>query len=134
MEQTFRAHCSCGNVEIEMKGEPKVRGYCHCSDCRELLNIPFHAVNAWLRENITIKSGSNRIKQFKHPNLQMIKHFCSSCGDVVFNTNSADWAVFSQHFISKSYENILPDILKSKSHFFYDQRLFDIDDDLPKKS
>jgi hypothetical protein len=34
MAQTHTGNCFCGEVELEVTGEPKVMGYCHCSSCR----------------------------------------------------------------------------------------------------
>lgn len=131
--ETYKLKCTCGQIEISMKGEPKVRGYCHCQDCRDLLNIPYHSVNAWEKDRVTIKKGENHIKQYQHPDLTMKKFICDSCGDIVFNSNKMDWRVFSQLLIQKSYGGELPDNLRSKSHFFYARRIVDINDDLPKR-
>jgi hypothetical protein len=116
-----------------MQGNPKVKGYCHCEDCRELLNIPYHSVNAWDHDKVTIVEGQELIHEYQHPTLKMKKFFCKSCGDVIFNSNGMDWRVFSQLLIAKSYDNKLPEELKSKSHFYYDRRIIDVNDDLPKK-
>ena len=64
----------------------------------------------------------------------MQRVFCSQCGETLFNTNAMDWRVVSQHLIAKSQPNKqLPEELRSLSHFFYDRRIVDVDDDLPKK-
>ena len=129
----YRISCGCKQVQIEMKGEPRVRGYCHCGDCRELLNLPYHSVNAWEKDRVTIKSGAESIVEYQHPQLNMKKFFCRSCGDIMFNSNGMDWRVFSQLLISKNYGGNLPGELKSKSHFFYGRRIIDVSDELPKK-
>ena len=116
-----------------MQGEPRVRGFCHCEDCRELLNIPYHSVDAWDKEKVSIKAGAEELKAYQHPKLRMKKFICNSCGDIVFNSNAMDWRIFSQLFIRKSYGGELPSELESKSHFFYGQRIIDINDELPKR-
>lgn len=132
-ENTYRAKCTCGAVETSMSGSPKVRGTCHCEDCRVLLNTPYHSVNAWEKEFVEVLNGSENLVEYKHPNLNMKKFSCKTCGDVVFNSNGMDWRVFSQFFISKSYDGKLPEELSSKMHFFYGRRVVNVDDDLPKK-
>lgn len=57
---------------------------------------------------------------------------CSTCGEVLFNTNAFDWRVVSQLLISRSNQRQLPEALSSNRHFFYEQRIIDIDNDLPK--
>ena len=128
----YKANCSCGKIEVSMLGAPKVRGFCHCEDCRELLNVPYHSVNAWEKDNVSIKNGVEHIRKFQHPTLTMTKYYCSECGDIIYNSNAMDWKVFSQLFIAKSYGGELPNELHSTSHFFYDRRIIDVDDELPK--
>lgn len=129
----YKASCTCGSVEVEMTGAPKVRGICHCGDCRELLNTPYHSVNAWEKEFVKVTKGLDNIQEYQHPNLRMKKYTCKNCGDVIFNSNGMDWRVFSQFFIAKSYGGKLPDDLKPKGHFFYGRRIVNIDDDLLKR-
>jgi hypothetical protein len=58
--------------------------------------------------------------------------FCAHCGEVLFNTNVAGWRVVSQLLIAKCNDDELPAELRSDKHFFYEQRIVDVDDDLPK--
>ena len=131
-DKNFKATCSCGKIEVSMQGVPKVRGFCHCEDCRELLNIPYHSVNAWDNEKVSIVNGSEYLKEYQHPQLEMKRFYCSECGDTLFNSNAMDWRVFSQLLIRRTYNGELPVELHSQSHFFYDRRIIDVDDDLPK--
>jgi hypothetical protein len=129
----YQVKCTCGAVQIEMQGDPKVRGFCHCEDCRELLNVPYHSVDAWENEKVKVVSGKEEINIFQHPRLNMKRFSCKNCGEIIFNSNGMDWRVFSQLFIAKSYEGKLPEELNSKSHFFYGRRIIDVNDELPKK-
>lgn len=43
-----------------------------------------------------------------------------------------DWRVVSQFLISKCNNNEIPEHLKSDKHFFYEQRVVNVKDDLPK--
>ena len=132
-ETTFHAQCGCGAIELRMQDEPKVRGICHCEDCRDLLGVPYHSVNAWVKEKVEITKGQEAVQEYQHPRLNMKKFFCNNCGDVIFNSNGMDWRVFSQLFVAKSYGGELPELLKPKMHFFYGRRIVNVDDELPKK-
>ena len=132
MSNDYQIQCGCGAVKLQLTGSPRVKGYCHCEDCRDLLDVPFHSVTAWNKEQITIESGNDCLAEYQHPRLEMKRVFCSRCGETLFNTNAMDWRVVSQLLISKCYDNELPEELRSESHFFYDRRVIDIDDDLPK--
>ena len=132
MTARYDIACNCGEVRFTLTGEPRVRGFCHCSDCRDLLDVPYHSVTAWNKEQVDVVAGADRITVFQHPGKQMKRFFCSSCGETLFNSNAKDWRVVSQMIIAKAYGGQLPDALSAKSHFFYAGRVVDVDDDLPK--
>ena len=125
--------CTCGTVQLRVSGEPRVRGTCHCTDCRALLKIPFHEVTAWNPEQVEVEKGEDALQWYQHPSLRMQRVFCPECGDTVFNTNAMDWRVISQQFIRQALGGELPEELRSIRHFFYRQRLMAIDDELPKQ-
>ncbi|WP_461521787.1 GFA family protein [Porticoccus sp.] len=129
---TYSLHCSCNSVELTLSGEPKVKAYCHCIDCRELLNSPFSPVTAWEEDNAAIVKGADSVTVYQHPTLRMRKYFCSNCGEVLFNTNCVDWRVVPQLLIAKNYDHQLPEELTATAHIFYEQRVVDISDELPK--
>ena len=132
MSNNYLVQCECGTVKLELSGTPRVKGYCHCEDCRGLLDAPFHSVTAWNEDQIKVESGSDHLTEYQHPSLEMKRAYCSQCGETLYNTNAMDWRVVSQLLIRKCYDDELPEELRSESHFFYDRRVIDIDDDLPK--
>ena len=132
MNTQYEIKCECGEVKLTLSGKPRVKGYCHCEDCRDLLDIPFHSVTAWDKDQINIVQGEEKLSSHQHPTLEMKRVFCSSCGETLFNTNAMDWRVVSQLLIRKCNNNELPEELHSDSHFFYGRRIIDIADDLPK--
>jgi hypothetical protein len=133
MNQSYSVSCDCGAVQLRLNGEPRVRGFCHCEDCRGLLDIPYHSVTAWEGESCEVVRGSDQLLSYQHPTKRMKRYFCAHCGETLFNTNAAGWRVVSQLLIRKNYGDELPAGLESRSHFFYDRRIVDIDDDLPKR-
>ena len=133
MTASYHVECDCGAVELALRGEPRVRGFCHCEDCRELLKIPYHSVTAWEKDQVTITAGADRLREFQHPAKRMKRFYCGVCGETLFNTNAADWRVVSQLLIRKCYGGELPEALHSRMHFFYARRIVDIEDSLPKR-
>ncbi len=133
MSNEYRIECDCGSVKAILTGEPRVRGFCHCEDCRELLKIPYHSVTAWQKEQVTVEDATDKLVAFQHPTKRMKRFYCASCGDTLFNSNAMDWRVVSQLLIRKCYGGDLPESLQSKMHFFYGRRIVDIDDSLPKR-
>ena len=133
MSNSHSIHCDCGSVEVTMQGQPKVHAFCHCEDCRELLQVPYHSVLAWESEQVTIIQGEDDVISFQHPSKRMKRVFCKHCGDVVYNTNAMGWKLVSQLMYKKSNNDQLPQGFQSNAHFFYDRRVVDIDDSLPKR-
>ena len=133
MSGEYHVGCDCGTVKATLRGEPKVRGFCHCEDCRELLQIPYHSVTAWEQDQVTVDVGADQLVAFQHPSKRMKRFYCANCGETLFNSNAMDWRIVSQLLISKCHDGELPAELKSKMHFFYGRRIVDIDDPLPKR-
>jgi hypothetical protein len=51
---------------------------------------------------------------------------------LLFNTNKYQWRLVSQTLIRKCNANVLPGELASDKHFYYLERVVDINDQLPK--
>ena len=134
MNNKYQIHCECGAVVANLSGLPRVRGHCHCQDCRDLLDIPFHSVTAWNIDQVNLTQGVESLAEYQHPQLEMKRFFCATCGETLFNSNAMDWRIVSQHLIRKCNGGELPQELASESHFFYDRRIVDIEDELPKHS
>ncbi|NHI00238.1 hypothetical protein OJHNALOF_01250 [Oceanimonas sp. MB9] len=133
MSHMHTVHCDCEAVEVTMTGQPKVHGYCHCEDCRELLQVPYHSVLAWQADQVAITRGKEDVIEFQHPRKRMTRIFCKHCGDVMYNTNAMGWKLVSQLLFRRCNPGPLPDGFESTAHFFYDRRIIDINDGLPKR-
>ncbi|MCG7941739.1 MAG: GFA family protein [Candidatus Thiodiazotropha taylori] len=128
----YQVQCDCGRVALSMTGEPRVHAYCHCEDCRNLLDVPYHSIVAWDAPQVSITSGEDQVTEYKYPTLEMTRVFCNHCGEVLYNTNAMGWRLVSQLLISKCHDGELPEELHSNAHYFYDRRIVDIDDTIPK--
>ena len=132
MSETYEVGCDCGAVRMTLTGEPRVRGVCHCEDCRELLDVPYHQVTAWEPHQFEVTAGEDALVAFQHPTKRMQRVFCRHCGETLYNTNAMDWRVVSALLVGKRLGG-LPAALAPKSHFFYARRVVDVDDDLPRR-
>lgn len=133
MSDTLSVHCDCEAVEISMSGAPKGHAFCHCEDCRDLLQVPYHSVLAWEPEQVSVTKGRSLLTSFQHPSKRMKRVFCQQCAEVMFNTNAMGWKLISQILVLKSNDYQLPTSYQPNRHFFYDRRIVSIDDDLPKQ-
>ena len=133
MTAHYHVHCDCGAIALEMRGAPRVHAFCHCEDCRALLDVPFHSVTAWDAEKVRVVSGGEDAVEYKYPTLEMTRVFCRHCGETLYNTNVMGWRLVSQLLIRKCNNGELPEALQSDRHVFYDRRIIDVDDALPKR-
>ena len=132
MSQDYQVRCDCGSIELSITGSPRVHAFCHCEDCRNLLDVPYHSIVAWDGDNVSISSGAEHAVEYRHPTLEMTRVFCNRCGETVYNTNAMGWKLISQILIAKCTGGELPREFHSNAHFFYDRRIVDIDDGIPK--
>ena len=77
--------CKCGAVRLEIHGDPKRVGLCHCVTCRRETGSPFMAFGVWDRSQISIVGGTRSwIDTTDH------RHYCPTCGSRLFATHDGD--------------------------------------------
>ena len=131
-EPTYQVHCDCGDVSLRLRGKPIVHAYCHCQDCRDLLNAPVNALAAWDNDTVQVINGNERLAEYRYPGKAMKRCFCRKCGATLFNTKAYDWVVVSQSLLRKCGADRLPPELEFDKHVFYQERVIAIDDTLAK--
>jgi hypothetical protein len=123
--------CPCRESEVIVKNHPVIRFICHCKICQGVYRKPFADIVA-VRSNQVIKPINPSIRFAKHRFPPAINRgVCFSCNSPVVALLPLAPA-FGLSFIPavnffKEYE--LP---KPVLHLFYDRRVDDADDDLPK--
>lgn len=88
---------------------------------------------AWEADQVSVTASKECLSEYQHLEKRMKKLFCNNCGEVLNNTNARGWKLVSQILYLKCNDQQLPQALKSNAHFFYDRRIVDIEDSLPKK-
>lgn len=124
--------CNCGDIGLLISGIPVARAYCHCSSCRELYDLPLLSAVAWNNNSVRVVKGHESVGKHKHPDKQMERHFCRSCGTTVFGKNRIDLTIIRTSLIAKAMGGNIPKALTPEFHLFYAQREVTIDDGLPK--
>jgi hypothetical protein len=71
--------CNCGNVRLQMQGNPIRIGICHCQICRRQTGSCFNFFAVWTAEHVAI---FGKTKSWKHTTDH--RHFCGTCGSSVF--------------------------------------------------
>ena len=79
MPPTHQGACFCGAVQIEVSGEPKAMGYCHCRSCRSWSGGPVNAFSLWSPEDVRVTSGEDLLATYaKSPMSE--RQYCRQCG------------------------------------------------------
>ena len=122
--------CSCGIFSFETRKPPTTRFICHCLFCQAFTGQTYSDVCALPSQRIDIKGkGALSFKKYRlPPNLNRGR--CKSCGQPAMETMGR-WPMQMVYIPSVNFAK--PDLLPPvKMHIFYNRRVADIADDLPK--
>ncbi|MBV8144155.1 MAG: GFA family protein [Gammaproteobacteria bacterium] len=78
------ASCSCGQLRIEVRGEPRV-GVCHCLACQRRTGSVFAAL-ARFSAPFEVSGTATQYLRAGDQGAQFIFHFCPVCGTTLFHT------------------------------------------------
>ena len=122
--------CTCGSFSFETRKIPTARLICHCLFCQAFTGQAYSDVSVLLGHQIEIK-GKDALTFKKYrlpPNLNRGR--CKSCGKPAMETMGA-WPLKAVFIPSANFaaQDLLPPV---RIHAFYNRRIADIDDALPK--
>jgi hypothetical protein len=125
--------CLCGASRFAVHGRPIGRFFCHCTICRKAYGKPFADVTYFRAQSVALPGGQPIELRRHRPPPAMRRGTCVKCGNPVvsllgFPRSLALAFVPSQNF-PKAAELPAPD-----AHIFYDRRVADIADAVPKVS
>ena len=117
--------CFCGEVQIEVTGEPVAMGYCHCESCRHWSAGPVNKFTLWKPESLKIKHGADNIGTFNKTPISSRK-WCKNCGGHLFTDHPTMGLV-------DIYAAILPKLkFDAALHVHYQETVLHIYDGKPK--
>lgn len=124
--------CGCGKSNFDLTGKPVVRFVCHCDICKKVYNKPYADIIAMKLNDIKLPYdySINFAKHRLPPNVN--RGVCCHCQAPVFATMPIIPRLFGMAFIPTANfgdDVALPEI---SLHSFYDRRVADVDDYLPK--
>ncbi len=134
MARHHRTHlhgsCHCGTFSFETSKAPVARFVCHCRFCQDYTGEAFSDVSVLMAPHIEMK-GTGELSHKKYrPPPHLNRARCVRCGKPAMETMGAGptQMVFlpSKSFVEK---DLLPPV---RLHVFYNRRLADAGDDLPK--
>jgi hypothetical protein len=75
------ARCLCGELSVEVSGEPKVCLVCHCTNCQRRTGSVFGAGAYFANEQIISKQGQpKKFDLNTDSGKSLTSHFCGQCG------------------------------------------------------
>jgi hypothetical protein len=88
MSETLRtAHCNCGNLTAEVRGEPMRISVCHCLACQQRSGSAFAAQARWPVENVTLTGNATSFTRIGGSGGKATFRFCPTCGETISFAN-----------------------------------------------
>ena len=82
---TRTASCCCGQLRIEVQGEPRGVGVCHCLECQRRTGSVFAAL-ASFRAPFKVAGDATEYVRAGDAGARFRFRFCPVCGSTVFHT------------------------------------------------
>jgi hypothetical protein len=78
------AHCSCGLLRVETRGEPNAVVVCHCHACQRRTGSVFGIGAYFPQDKVRISGDRNSYTRLGESGGNVTTHFCPQCGTNVF--------------------------------------------------
>lgn len=79
-----QAQCSCGQVRLDVDGEPVRVAVCHCYSCQLRTGSAFGVQARFNLSDVTINGRTNEYVRTADSGTEIIYHFCPDCGNTVY--------------------------------------------------
>lgn len=136
----YTGKCYCGTVQFKTMGEPLFTQYCHCQKCREIASLSQRTTDktgygftaAYLTDHFSVTKGEDELEN--HPRGNSDLWLCKACKSLIYGI-SQDPTL--QQGIGINVNNFaftqgVPESFKADKHIWYENRMKDVDDTLPK--
>jgi hypothetical protein len=87
--RTRTATCSCGQLSIEVRGEPLGVGVCHCLACQRRTGSVFAALAAFAVPYTVTGTATEHVRAGDQ-GARFCFRFCPICGSTVFHTEQGN--------------------------------------------
>lgn len=78
------ATCNCGQLQIQVGGEPIRISVCHCLACQRRTGSPFAMQARFERPNVRVEGISKQYVRVTDSGNQCVHSFCPDCGSTVY--------------------------------------------------
>lgn len=127
---TLEASCFCGAVRlaVDMAKPPISVSVCHCATCRRLTGAPSLANLVLPAEALTITPNEGDALTCQQTSKHVKRTRCATCFSPVYATLGKGRVVVPLSLFSPP----LPETWRPQHHLYYDRRVIDVADNLPK--
>ncbi|KAF7785196.1 hypothetical protein Agabi119p4_1361 [Agaricus bisporus var. burnettii] len=136
---SFEASCFCGAASWRLEGEPLLSVYCHCTGCQRRTGAPFiHGLHfpatsfSWTHQNSDAVFSTTSL----NPGSQWLTYRCQTCYTHIgaMNPFLNLWTLRAAHLNRDPATKLFIDAdkIKPTAHIFYDTRVLDVPDGIPK--
>ncbi|WP_022669069.1 GFA family protein [Desulfospira joergensenii] len=134
----YEAACFCGTVRYEVSNDPLDAKICHCLACQKLHGAPMQWAAIFHKRHVRLTAGLKHLiffnsEQNRPERILPCKVRCGRCGTPIADEGRRMWLAFPELF-NFGHRTKVPDSFKPTCHIFYDMRILEIMDDLPKWS
>lgn len=133
MQSDANGHCHCDATRISVAGPPLVRGYCHCTICQAFNQGPYADITIFRARDVHFPADSPiEFRAYRSPPL-VSRGKCSGCQHPAIEFLRLP--AMPKLAILPSANIDAPELVPPAAlHIFYDTRVADFDDGLPKYS
>ena len=78
------AECVCGEVTVEVEGDPKLHLVCNCNNCKKRTGSAFGVSAYFADSQILAKNGNTIVYETNNEETEQLRYFCKSCGTTLY--------------------------------------------------
>jgi hypothetical protein len=125
--------CLCGAARFTVHGSPIGRFFCHCTICQKAYGKPFADVTHFRAVSVTVPD--NQPIAFRRHRLPpaIRRGTCAKCRNPLVSLLGFPRAMAFAFVPSQNFPRAA-ELPAAGAHIFYDRRVADIEDDIPKVS
>jgi hypothetical protein len=125
--------CRCAASRFTVHGNPIGRFFCHCTTCQKAYGKPFADVTYFRAVSVTLPDSQPIAFRRHRPPPAMRRGNCAKCRNPVVSLLGFPRAMAFAFVPSQNFPRAA-ELPAASGHIFYDRRVADVEDDLPKVS
>ena len=134
----YGARCHCGEVRYEVRADPVDAKICHCRACQVLHGAPMQWAAIFHKRDVRFTAGVEHLRFYnstldRGERIAPCKVACGLCGSLIADEGRNMWLAFPVLF-DFGTPPLVPEAFKPTCHIFYNMRVMEIVDALPKWS